>query len=396
MNREQHFSAGDPGSTLVCGASANTQLVFFPMASSDSEVKARGIIVMLATGKQGSAVVRALAKANAEALAASQPMPWFILAQTRNPPSGTPQPNTIFALPGVHGLQGDPTRPHALFEEENLPPDTPLPVYGVFSAQQSADNVKGVEGEVVEGKALADAARMYGIQHFVHSSVQFGSAKDRKSIVPHFESKRQIEEYIERTHPILPTTILRPVTFMDQLVIPELAHAQDPSKPTSSIASRLARLIFANQLKPSTHQQFIAVSDIGAVAALAFAHPDVYLNPKRAEDGSYLGADGRFKEVDLAGDQLSPLELETVWREVFAGNTQGFDEELRYRGFWLPLAAKLVGNGMKEVRLMFQWFNDSGFTTDIPALRAAYPGLKDFRTFLEQEVLLQVPDTESS
>ncbi|KAF7291231.1 NmrA domain-containing protein [Mycena indigotica] len=356
------------------------------MSSNTHESKPRSILVMLATGKQGSSVVRALANANALAAAASQPHPWYILAQTRNPPS-SPKAGSIFGLPGVHAVKGLPTNPAALFSAANLPKDTPLPIWGVFSVQQSADNPKSMPGEIFESKKLADAAKEHGVKHFVYSSVQFGGMEGRKTHVPHFESKREIEEYIEKTHSTLPTTILRPVTFMDQLCLAELAHANSHAKPPSDFASRLTRHIFFTQLKPGKRLQFIAVSDIGVMAAIVFAHPEVYINPLR--EGTYLDSNGRFKDVDLAGDELSGKDMADVWREVFANNHTGYDREFKAQSFVMPFLSKLVGRGMKEVRLMFEFFNEPGFNTDIPALRVIHPKLKDFQTFLKQEVLLE-------
>lgn len=55
--------------------------------------------------------------------------------------------------------------------------------YGVFSVQNFQD---GMETEIRQGKAVADAAKAASIQHFVYSSV--GSA-ERKTGIPHFDSK---------------------------------------------------------------------------------------------------------------------------------------------------------------------------------------------------------------
>jgi len=53
---------------------------------------------------------------------------------------------------------------------------------------------------------VADAAVAANVPHVVYSSV--GGA-DRRSGVPHFENKWEIEEYLRRTGP--PTTVIRPV-----------------------------------------------------------------------------------------------------------------------------------------------------------------------------------------
>ncbi|KAJ7445981.1 NAD(P)-binding protein [Mycena galericulata] len=300
------------------------------------------VLVMLSTGKQGGAVVHALAKANESSPA--DPPPWLILAQTRDPTSA--KSKALASLRGVRLHKGSPTDPLALFAS------APGPVYAVFSVQQSVDNPKGVAGETAEANALADAAAQHGVKHFVYSSVNFGGAPGNKTYVPHFESKRLAEEHLRATHPTLPTTILRPVAFMDPLV------AGDPKATTT----RLTKLLFLTQLKPTTRLQFVATSDIGGVAALALQHPD-----------RYLGTD-----VDIAGDQLSAKDLEDGWREVLG-------EDMRPTMFGGTALAWAICTGVKELRLMFKFFNEVGFNVDIPALREQYPDLKDWKTVLRTE-----------
>ncbi|KAJ7131429.1 hypothetical protein C8R44DRAFT_665173 [Mycena epipterygia] len=301
------------------------------------------VLVMLSTGKQGGAVVRALAEINHSA--PEDTAPWLILAQTREPTST--KSKALESLPGVRLHKGSPDDPTALFAS------APGPVYAVFSVQQSVDNPKGVKGEVVQANALADAAAKHGVKHFVYTSVNFGGAPEDKTYVPHFESKRLAEEHLKTTHPSLPTTILRPVTFMDQIVL------GDPKSATTQVT----KLMFLTQLKPTTRLQFIAVSDIGKIAALVLQDPEHYIG----------------KDVDLAGDQLSPKDLEDGWREVFG-------EEMRPNMMGGTALAWAVRAGVKELRLMFKFFNEIGFTADIPALQAQHPGLKDWKTFLRTEV----------
>src|SRR5258708_33218724 len=82
--------------------------------------------------------------------------------------------------------------------------------YGVFSVQNYWKPNVGFDGEIKQGKAVADAAKAAGVQHLVYSSV--GSAH-RGMGQRHFESKWQIEQYIHTLD--IPYTILRPVAFMD-------------------------------------------------------------------------------------------------------------------------------------------------------------------------------------
>ncbi|KAF8217440.1 nucleoside-diphosphate-sugar epimerase family protein [Mycena galopus ATCC 62051] len=306
------------------------------------ETSSKIVLVMLSTGKQGSAVVRALAKTNE--LAAEGAIPWIILAQTRNPESA--KSKALESLRGVRLHKGIPTDPLPLFTS------APGPVYAVFSVQQSVDNPKGVAGETIEANALADAAAKHDVKHFVYASVNFGGAQDDKTYVPHFESKRLAEEHLKAKHPALPRTILRPVTFMDQLVVGD---------PDSAVA-RLTKILFLTQLKPTTRLQFIACSDIGGVAALVLQNPDRYIG----------------QDVDLAGDELSAKELQDGWHEVFG-------TEMRPQMIGGGALAWALRAGMKELRLMFKFFNEIGFTADIPALRAQYPELKDWKAFLRAE-----------
>ncbi|KAJ7668123.1 hypothetical protein B0H17DRAFT_990176 [Mycena rosella] len=307
---------------------------------ADQHASSKIVLVMLSTGTQGGGVVNALAKVNAAS--GQDPAPWLILAQTRDPTSA--KSRALTSLRGVRLHKGTPTDPAALFSS------APGPVYGVFSVQQSYENPKGMEGEMAESKALADVAAKHGVQHFVYTSVNFG-AQGPKTYVPHFESKRLMEEYIRKKN--LPTTVLRPTTFMDQLV------AGDPN----SMMSQLTKLIMLTQLKPDTRLQFIAASDIGGVAALVLQNPDRYLG----------------KVVDLAGDSLTPKDLADGWREVFG-------VEMRPKMMAGNALAWGVRAGRKELRLMFKFFNEIGYNTDIPALRAQYPDLKDWKTFLRTEV----------
>ena len=70
----------------------------------------------------------------------------------------------------------------------------------------------GVEGEIRQSMAFADAAKKAGIQHFIYTSVLYARLGTG---VPQFESKRQIEDYIRDLG--MSYSIVRPPSFMVNL-----------------------------------------------------------------------------------------------------------------------------------------------------------------------------------
>lgn len=275
------------------------------------------ILVTGATGQQGGATVRhLLAKA------------WPVRALTRDPHKPAAQ---ALAAHGVEVVGGD--------LEDRASLDKALAgVYGVFSIQQFYGI--GPEGETRQGKALADAAKAAGVQHFVYTSV--GSA-ERHTRIPHFESKFAIEQHIRAIG--LPHTILRPVGFMENYKTfsgPQLVDGV----LTLSVA-----------LRPDKTSQMIAVDDIGALAALAFEKPQEFMG----------------QALEIAGDELTMPQVAEAFSRV-TGQPHRFVE--------LPL--EQVRHFDPELALMFEWFNEVGYHVNIPALRAIHPQLMTFETWLRQ------------
>ena len=68
----------------------------------------------------------------------------------------------------------------------------------------------GVDGEIRQGKLVADAAHAAGVEHLVYASAGTG---DAKTGVPHFDCKLEVEAYMRELG--LPFTIVRPTPFME-------------------------------------------------------------------------------------------------------------------------------------------------------------------------------------
>ncbi len=274
------------------------------------------ILVTGATGKQGGAVARHLRASG-----------WRVRALTRDPQK--PAARSL-AGPGVELVKGD------LDDRSSITAGL-KDVHGVFSVQNFWES--GAAREVQQGKTLADAAKAAGVAHFVYSSV--GGA-ERNTGILHFDSKWEIEEHIHKLG--LPTTVLRPVFFMDNFDGPSFRPA-------------ILQGTLTMPMRPDRALQMIAVDDIGAIAALAFDKP-----------GEFKG-----RAIELAGDELTmPQAAETFSRVT--GRTLRFVEQ--------PL--EQVRSFSPEAAVMFEWFNQKGYAADINGLRALYPALMTLERWLQK------------
>ncbi len=195
-------------------------------------------------------------------------------------------------------------------------------VWGVFGVQNAGE--AGVEREEAQGKRLATLARAVGVEHYVYTSV--GSA-DKRTGVPHFDNKWRIEETVRGLR--FPShVILRPVFFMENLLAPF-------SLQGSTLAWALG---------PAIKLQMIAVRDIGWFGAHAFT--DAALN-------------GR--EIDLAGDVRTMAEAAQILTKAL-GRPIAFEQT--------PI--EQVRQYSKEMALMLEWFENVGYSADIPGLEREF------------------------
>lgn len=261
----------------------------------------RGVVLVTgATGRQGGAAAERL-------LAAGFP----VRALVRDPEK--PRAREL-ADKGAELVRGDLDDPASLESAVGG-------VYGVFSVQNFFQ--AGYEGEIRQGTLLADAAKAAGVSHFVYSSV--GSAH-RETGISHFESKRRVEEHVRSLG--IPYTILRPVFFM---------HNWD------GMREQILSGALPSPLSPDTVLQQLAVEDLGAFVAEAFANSP-----------SWLG-----REVELAGDELTMPEVALTFARMIGKEVRhvhiGWDEFRRAAG--------------EEIFEMYRWFEEEGYDADLAALQ---------------------------
>jgi uncharacterized protein YbjT (DUF2867 family) len=205
--------------------------------------------------------------------------------------------------------------------------------YGVFSLQIFQD---GLDTEIRQGKAVADAASSAGIQHFVYSSV--GSA-ERNTGIPHFDSKFQVEEYIRASE--LPYTILRPVFFFYNY------NMMRPMVETGTLFQPLS---------PETKLQQLSEEDYGEMVADVFDRPADFMN----------------REIELASVDMTMPEIAAAFSRVLGKTVQ-------YQQISFEALEQQIG---EELTIMFRWFENVGYAADLAQLKRDFPAPTNFESYL--------------
>lgn len=273
------------------------------------------ILVLGGTGRQGGAVARELLRRGR-----------VVHALVRDPDARGAQALAEAGAVLVRGDMNDESSLRAAMEG----------IHGVFSVQ-TFRTPGGVDAEERQGKAVADAAAEAGVAHLVYSSV--GGA-ERSSGVPHFGSKWNIEQHIQKLG--LPATVLRPTMFHDVFLDmgPRLVDGQ---------------LVLGLWLRPEVSVQLIATVDIGGFAAEAFDNPD-----------SWLG-----QQVEIASDELTGPQMAEAFENVSGIPTRYEEQPIE------PLRAV-----REDLARMFDWFERDGYHADLPELRRIRPNLTTLETWL--------------
>ncbi|MFC0528365.1 NmrA/HSCARG family protein [Phytohabitans kaempferiae] len=270
------------------------------------------IVVIGATGQQGGATAARLLADG-----------WPVRVLVRDPAAAAVRD---LAAAGAEPLRGD-------FDDLDSLKAAMAGAHGVFAV---TPNDLDSEREIRHGRHLADAAAGANVAHLVFSSV--GGA-DRDTGISFWESKWAIERHIADLG--LPATVLRPVRFMENHAIPMLGGIS---------ADGVLRHLFA----PDVPVQLIAVTDIGAFAALAFADPDTYLG----------------QAIELAGDELTP---DATVRLI----SQRLGRQITYQ----QVATKEMNVDEDTARV---YTSNGLWRADIPALRRRHPDLLNFPAWLDR------------
>lgn len=280
------------------------------------------ILVTGATGHQGSAVANAL-------LELEFPVRAFVHNAERLEAKA-------LASAGAEVVSGD-------FDDRSSLDRAMQGVAGVFSMQEFLK--AGIEGEILHGKAVADAAKAAGVAHFVYSSV--GGA-DRRTGIPHFESKWQIEEHVRALG--IPHTILRPVFFYFNYDSPQMRQLIDSG-------------VLASPLSPDRDLAQICETDYGRMVATVCAEREKFLG----------------REIECASTKLNMPQVAEAFAKVLR-------RPVRYEQIpWDEFEQRTN----HEMARMYRWFEDQGYQVDLAELKREFGELTDLETYLKEQEWLR-------
>jgi uncharacterized protein YbjT (DUF2867 family) len=284
-------------------------------------------LILGATGNVGGATARQLLERD-----------WHVRAVTRNLDGKKAR---VLAALGAEVVQADmDDRPslEAAFE-------------GITHAL-SVQNwmISGADGEVRQGKLVADVARAAGVEHLVYASAGIG---ETGTGLAHFDSKVEVEAYMRQLD--LPVTVIRPGPFMELMT-------QRDFFPALGIWGVAPRVVGWHTPKP-----WVAVRDIGKAAANAFGDPDTWVR----------------REVDLIGDVRSLAECRAEFKNAH-GKTP----------FRVPLPiglfSKMAGEELVDMwRWIAEWTTAAGpdpFREMVEASRELVPDIEDVPAWLDRQV----------
>lgn len=281
--------------------------------SQEPDRGSRIILVSGATGTQGGAVALELARRG-----------YRVRGLTRNPDS---EASRGLSARGIQMVRGD-------FDDAASLDKALEGAYGAFSVQQYRG--VGVDGEIRQSKAFADAAKRAGTQHFVYTSVAKATLGTG---VPQFESKLEIENYIRSL--AIPHTILRPASFMSTV---------EPSRDDARAGG------FSGPLAPEFERVFVAPSDIGRFAAEAFDDPSAWLG----------------RELSIASDRISYADIAAAMSRVMGSSV------VYHQTPWEEFVASAPPTAIAAT----VWYRDNVDPIDVAALRREFPWLITFEEYL--------------
>ena len=290
--------------------------MYATMETPATGVDRPGVVVVCgATGRQGGAIARHLLAAG-----------WPVRALSRKPDA--PKARALSEA-GAEVIQADMADRPSL--ERAI-----RGAYGVFNVQNP--QIAGFDGEVAQGRNVADAAKAAGVRHVVYGSAGMGT----QTGVPSWDSKVIIADHMRQVG--LPLTILRPMAFMELMTDKDFY-------PQVSVWHVMPKLMGWDRALP-----WLAADDVGVIGAAAFADPNRFVG----------------QEIPLAGDVRTLRECREMWEE----------RGPKPRGFPMPvwLFERVAG---KDLPAMWRWLRTEDVPLDTGPTHAVHPAAQTIRTWMD-------------
>ncbi|CAA9578553.1 hypothetical protein AVDCRST_MAG81-2563 [uncultured Synechococcales cyanobacterium] len=198
-------------------------------------------------------------------------------------------------------------------------------ISAIYCHSLSTDAAKPDPQEISRAHRLARAAHEAKIEHLVYNSA--GGA-DRNSGVSHIEHKYQVEQIFQQAG--LPTTLLRACLFMEEFW-------KKYTRPS------ILKGVFSFSLQPDRALHLITTKDMGRIAAYVMKNADKYIG----------------KEIELAGDVLTPLQMAQLF-----SNVQEMPVVYREIPAWIFLLL-----WRRELFALIRWYRTQGYQVDVRRLR---------------------------
>ena len=213
-----------------------------------------------------------------------------------------------------------------------------VPLDTVASGKTAVVEQEVYDRQVRGTSNVVDAAVAANVDHFILSSA---NSADR-NISRNIHNKLRMEEYIRGTP--LRATFLRPVSFMDNLVLPNYGLHQG---------------IFTTALMPGTRQQLIAAEDIGVFAAIMLERPH----------------EGGIRILEIAGDDLTPVEMAAA-----------LSDALGRRIPYLQISSEMMFRISENAGYTYAKINAGDITiVNIAELKKLHPGLQTMPDWLANQ-----------
>ena len=289
------------------------------MESSARAVNRPGLVVVCgATGRQGGAIARHLLAEG-----------WPVRALTRDPDAPKSRALREAGADVVHADMAHRASLDRAFAG----------AYGVFNVQNP--QIAGFEGEIAQGRNVADAAKSAGVHHLVYGSAGMGTPTG----VPSWDSKVIIADHMRELG--LALTVLRPMAFMELMTDKDFY-------PQVSVWHVMPKLMGWDRAVP-----WLAADDVGAIGAAAFADPERFVG----------------QDLPLAGDVKTLAECRQMWTE----------RGVKPRGFPMPtwLFERVAG---KDLPTMWRWLRTEDVALDTGPTRAVHPAARTMSEWLDAKV----------